>query len=45
MYWVAMNAIVRGGSPCVAVLIHEVGQEDERPQNGGASHALPMQAG
>jgi len=31
-----MDAIFRGGSPCVAIFIHEIGQEDERPQNGGA---------
>ena len=23
-----MNSIIRGGSPCVAIFIHEVGQED-----------------
>ena len=32
-------------SPGLLVLIHEVAKEDEGPEDGGACHALPVQAG
>ena len=32
-------------SPGLPVLIHEVAKEDEGPEDGGACHALPVQAG
>ena len=44
IYWVVMYVIIRSGSPCVAILIDEVSQEDERPQNGGKmGRVMPSQ--